>query len=231
MPNYVSNTVTFDRKDVDKVKRLVMSDVCEFDFNRIIPMPESLKIASGSCTFDAMCLFNGVGLDKLKERYPDEGEEPDPAVFYNPPYKRSPKTMPELRVFAQLVRENKEKYASSDWYDWAYSNWGTKWNACDPRWSDNVVSFDTAWSDPEPVFVQLAKMLDITFTVVCEEETLAFCSITTYSPERKYEERAEGVAGLVLLGHDREDIIARYEGWCDDEGMAELNKDLDKLGL
>jgi len=229
MPNYVSNTVTFAREDVDKVKRLVMSDDSEFDFNRIIPMPESLKIHSGSCTFDALCLSNCADLDRLKERYSDEGEEPDPSVFY--PYARDPETMPELRVLARLIQFNQDQYGHGDWYDWACEKWGTKWNACEPYWSDNTVSFDTAWADPEPIFVQLAKLLGITFTVECEEESLAFCSITTYSPDGKDQETAEGIAGLVLLGQDREDIIARYEDWYDEKEMEELNKELDALGL
>lgn len=225
MPNYVSNTVTFDPKDVDKVQRLVMSDDSEFDFNRIIPMPESLMIHSGSCTYDAIRLLNGEDLDKLKERYPDEGEEPDPSVFY--PYARTPETMPELRAFAKLVKFNQDQYGHGDWYDWAYANWGTKWNACKPCWSDDSVYFDTAWSDPEPVFVQLAKLLGITFTVECEEESLAFCSVTTYSPDGKDEETAEGLEGLKLLGYSREEVIERYsEDWLeeDPELMEEINK-------
>ena len=229
MPNYVSNTVTFDPKDVEKVKRLVVSEAREFDFERIIPMPESLKICSGSSTWDADELIKGNPVSE--ERDPDEGEEPLPSKFYDPPYDYHPKTLPELRVFARLIQLNRERYKFPDWYDWSYANWGTKWNACEPYWSDNVVHFDTAWSDPEPIFIQLSKLLGITFTVECEEESLAFCSITTYSPDGKETESAEGLAGLVLLGQDREDIIARYEDWYDEEEMEELNKELDALGL
>lgn len=229
MPNYVYNTVTFAHEDVEKVKKLVVTADRAFDFDRIIPMPESLKIVSGSSTFDADRLLKGEAVSA--ECYPDEGEEPDPSVFYNPPCEKYPKTLPELRVFARLIKSNQDQYGHGDWYDWACANWGTKWNACEPYWSDNVVHFDTAWSDPKPIFIQLSKLLGITFTVACEEEGLAFCSVTTYSPDGYDRESEEGIKGLVLLGQSRDDIIARYEDWYDEEEMEKLNEELDSLGL
>ena len=40
-----------------------------------------------------------------------------------------------------------------DWYDWSIENWGTKWDACEPRIDHNdkdyfSVSFETAWAPP-----------------------------------------------------------------------------------
>lgn len=238
MPNYVYNTIHFNPEDAEKVKALVCSDDREFDFNRIAPMPESLNICSGSCTSDAWAYLTKGYTDDLKKRYPDEGESPDPSYFWTPdestPFRGfpNPKTLPELKVFAEIVRKNKDEYGCTDWYDWHCNYWGTKWNACDPCWYTGCdVSFDTAWSDPEPIYMELAKKLGITFTVECEEESLAFCSVTTYSPDGKDEEVAEGIAGLVLLGQDRDDIIDRYSDWYDEDEMKKLNEELDALGL
>ena len=42
------------------------------------------------------------------------------------------------------------------WYDWSYSNWGTKWDACDKEIEDEEdwaeITFNTAWSPPEGIF-------------------------------------------------------------------------------
>lgn len=36
-------------------------------------------------------------------------------------------------------------------------NWGTKWNAYEVTISNGVVTFDTAWSHPEPVIDELSS--------------------------------------------------------------------------
>jgi len=48
---------------------------------------------------------------------------------------------------------NIKLYKHKDWYDWRLSNWGTKWDACEPYINNNdinyfSVSFDTAWGPP-----------------------------------------------------------------------------------
>lgn len=47
------------------------------------------------------------------------------------------------------------------WYDWRCKNWGTKWNACDTevaREGDAILlSFDTAWAPPIPIFKEVAR--------------------------------------------------------------------------
>ena len=63
--------------------------------------------------------------------------------------------------------DNLEKYGATTWYDWACKNWGTKWNAMDTRIDvkDRVMTFQTAWSSPEPIVRKCAEMFpDITFT-------------------------------------------------------------------
>src|SRR6056300_1253603 len=52
---------------------------------------------------------------------------------------------------------------TSGWYDWRLEHWGTKWdiyNATCDRMDANtlVLSFDTAWSPPIPVFDKLVDM-------------------------------------------------------------------------
>jgi hypothetical protein len=52
---------------------------------------------------------------------------------------------------------------TSGWYDWRLEHWGTKWdiyNATCERMDANtlVLSFDTAWSPPIPVYDKLVEM-------------------------------------------------------------------------
>lgn len=49
MPNYVSNIVTFRTKN-KKIMELIKGSVQEFDFQKILPMPETLMITEGSET-------------------------------------------------------------------------------------------------------------------------------------------------------------------------------------
>lgn len=46
-----------------------------------------------------------------------------------------------------------------NWYDWHCHFWGTKWNACDCKIEDDdTVTFETAWSVPEPILLKLSEM-------------------------------------------------------------------------
>ena len=53
--------------------------------------------------------------------------------------------------------------SAEGWYDWRCDNWGTKWdiyNTQCSRMDDNtlVMSFNTAWSPPIPIFDKLVDM-------------------------------------------------------------------------
>jgi hypothetical protein len=63
------------------------------------------------------------------------------------------------------------KYGFNNWYDWRYENWGTKWNADEVWISDNEVSFNTAWCNPQPLLVALSrKYPDIQFDIKFADE-------------------------------------------------------------
>lgn len=68
---------------------------------------------------------------------------------------------------------NIKRYGERDWYDWSIENWGTKWNAGDTVVYSDFIEFQTAWSTPIPVFVELSKRLkDITITVDYADEDI-----------------------------------------------------------
>lgn len=170
MPNYVKNIVAFQgsQEEIEKIFAFVGSekeDLC-FDFNKIIPMPESLNIEAGSLEsfgdlyslyIDPNVTFFGEGhkqpeLEKAinnyksemysKERYQTLDQIKDELNS------RNMKLETALKIGKQYF-DNYTKYGSKTWFDWCIKNWGTKWNACDPiRISHNIVIFDTAWDCP-----------------------------------------------------------------------------------
>lgn len=68
------------------------------------------------------------------------------------------------------------KYGFDNWYDWRWKHWGTKWDACDvvdeSEGDDLMISFNTAWSFPTPVVVELSKLFPtLTFNYDANEES------------------------------------------------------------
>lgn len=58
MPNHVKNkvVVTGSQKEIDRFLEEISSETSQFDFNRIIPMPQTLYIQSGSRADDCLLL-------------------------------------------------------------------------------------------------------------------------------------------------------------------------------
>lgn len=141
MPNYVANRVVLVGSDenIKKVVELVKGDEGVFDFNKIVPMPETF------IKYDTTNHPNGKQL-VVGQRISWE--------------KDSPVVTEELvEEYKQATREQEEKYGVVGWYDWRLRNWGTKWNACDARVTeDGVFFFDTAWNAPIRVLAALSKL-------------------------------------------------------------------------
>jgi len=67
---------------------------------------------------------------------------------------------------------------SGNWYNWNVANWGTKWDACDAYIGKEdittgsiSISYNTAWSIPEPVMgAMVDQHRELRFEFWCEEE-------------------------------------------------------------
>lgn len=176
MPNHITNIVKVSGSP-EKVKELflyVKGEKSEFDFNKIIPMPESLHITSGSNVDNAIAILSN-DLDKfnemldwgwVKEEKIKTVEELQKVLLK----KLSPKDMQE----GKIALDNILKYGHKDWYSWSIANWGTKWNAYDiVKNNDNEIVFDTAWSTPFPVIEKLAqKFPELTIIVHFADEDI-----------------------------------------------------------
>jgi hypothetical protein len=74
--------------------------------------------------------------------------------------------------FQNIVPMNMDlmKEDNENWYEWRLKNWDTKWDSCEVLLSERdnslMYSFDTAWSPPMNVYVELSKQYPRTTLIV-----------------------------------------------------------------
>jgi hypothetical protein len=95
------------------------------------------------------------------------------------------------------MKANIEKHGYPTWYEFANSNWGTKWEAREPTHQSNedgsvTIWFDTAWSPPIAIYEKLEEM--------------------GFEVEATYCEQGFGYAGWYADGEDNEHSISFYDG-------------------
>lgn len=163
MPNHVKNIVKMkgittlpvftEKESYDK--KMVMS----LDFEKIIPMPESLRITSG--TMEALAVEAAIRKAAAAAKEPF-GPKICPAMTdseYKAALTKSNETEDELCKLGAQYIHNLIFHGAATWYDWCIEHWGTKWNAYENTQVDSdTITFETAWSAPAPIIAQLAKM-------------------------------------------------------------------------
>lgn len=223
MPNHVTNILKISG-DEELVKRIrdEISDVDEdgdtrfIDFNKIIPMPESLRITSGSSTDQGIAILRYRAgdpkdiLDMLTWTWVRNEGITDPDVLVERLLKNA--NLEE----AQIALDNLEKYGHKDWYSWAIDAWDTKWNAYSQEdLGEDGISFQTAWSNPLVVMAALSlKYPDAEFNVKYADEDLGqnVGEYTLRGGNIVYEDFPEGgseealIMAIDITGY--EDIIA-----------------------
>ena len=151
MPNYVRNRISFEG-DPNEISRMLESIQVEkygigsIDFNKILPMPESLNIEAGSRTDEGLRMYQGYL--HAKEQNQPTGK-----------YLRYQTEHPENWEMGKQAYQNIQKYGASTWFDWCVENWGTKWPALQDDISvrENELCFDTAWSFPNGIVEKLSR--------------------------------------------------------------------------
>ena len=155
MPNHVKNIVKM--QGITKLPLFTMDQGEEcFDFNKIIQMPKSLEIEAGSQEDVAIeAVMRKLSSEKYSFRRRDYCKMSDEEF-----QKRlHGKTEDELARIGLQYISNKVLYGATTWYDWCCDNWGTKWNAYSNEQEDeDTISFETAWSNPEPIMLKLSEM-------------------------------------------------------------------------
>jgi hypothetical protein len=141
-----------------------------FDFNRFIPMPESLHVEASTVAEWAYLVFYGRPEEALKSRANEAN-----ATTIEQLREQFALKHPKARELADIYHFNNENYGCFTWYEWANANWGTKWNACDVSIADRddglEVFFQTAWSFPERILtLMVSQFPELEFMGTADEE-------------------------------------------------------------
>lgn len=70
----------------------------------------------------------------------------------------------------EKIKSLENEFGSSNWFEWAEKNWGTKWGCCDGEIIKNSYVYQTAWS---PLSIELIHELSVdlpSFHYIWEEE-------------------------------------------------------------
>jgi len=181
MPNYAVNEVIIHAKGkkLEEILNSIRRDGDVFgsiDFNKLIPMPESLNLAAGSITQHSVCAFishiHAQGQAAIEQQTDElftamqitkgflagasyrmsEEEITKLAVRYD-------KTPEEFIALGKQYVDNMKEHGAAHWYEWASKHWGTKWNVVEGNHltAPNTLRFETAWDAPHPILLALSK--------------------------------------------------------------------------
>lgn len=169
MPNWVRTSINVvgTSDEIKNVIDFVKGNESDFDFNKIIPMPDELQITDGS---------NGVtGEEYIRAIAVPENERTDEDKDIIELFKKFEEKYPDAAKMAlelgQKYIDNLQKYGFRTWYDWRRYNWGTKWNASEAWEYDGNFVFNTAWCFCEPVIKRLSEIFpDVSIDFVFADE-------------------------------------------------------------
>lgn len=195
MPNYVAQKITC-LTDGFKTIEDIMNKYCTdgmFDFEKLIPMPEELKVEVSSNSKNGFVLYvhdlkdpilKHTILTKKSALNKGEYDESEYDERYNELRNIVRKGSPEeqkMLALGEAIAKNLIKYGYTDWYEWSCDKWGTKWNASHTRTGKIIgewhsyVQFDTAWNEARPIIEELSRRYpDSAFGVKYAEETMDY---------------------------------------------------------
>lgn len=170
MPNHITNRLTiivnehtlFKQEELLRIRKEIKGEQEEqyIDFHKIAPIPKELE-----GTVSPMRIISQEEYD-IQE-----------AKIATDDLTENEKNWGISRGLTQaLADEYKAKFGHCDWYGWQTANWGTKWNGYDQYSDDdNVIEFNTAWSTPYSLLVNLSKKYpQATFEVEYADEDFGY---------------------------------------------------------
>ena len=229
MPNWCSCSVTIDcsAELFNEICAYVRSEDNVFDFDKIIPMPETLKNEPGLprdraiayCVTERLTIpVEQTNLSELiSNLFSSDWAHEVVAELATWAETASDEDKNELYASGKQYMYNKENYGSFDWYDWRIESWGTKWNSENASLHETSFVFETAWNPCTPVISALAAQFPAThIRFDYTESGWGFCGAIEY---------LNGVPVYMLTGD-------YYEIWPEDnEDETCTNIDEEKLPL
>lgn len=180
MPNHITNIIELEcsrerSKEIMEFLRADGQDYGSVDFNKLVPMPESLNIQSGSETDRGIEIYltavnpntKDFGLEKMSSNEFDflETMLNNERMFGKYDSNLSDERITSFTKYnpfetyvetGKIAVDNFRQYGATTWYEWCIANWGTKWNAYDCYTDDPCggrLEFNTAW-DGVPSIIQ-----------------------------------------------------------------------------
>lgn len=170
MPNYIYNIVRM--KGITELPLFTsIGDSIHFDFNKLVPTPEALKVESSTKTTESVlyyctkqCSRPISALSKKELALLRMLINPELLEQLFQKVSTRMKTTPiseqeQLYQDGGMYFSNYMTYGVPTWYEWCRRRWGTKWSGLDAKFlSRDTVSFYTAWSPPAPLLRRLSRM-------------------------------------------------------------------------
>lgn len=201
MPNWVRHNVVIkgNKEEIARCYEQITKGENNFSFNNIIPMPKELNVDAGFM----------ADIAEQWNKASDEGKK----VIED---KNGITDNKEKKAELQIYLDNIAKFGFPTWYEWSLHNWGTKWDACeadcDCYEGTITITFETAWSTPVPIFMELSRQFpDLTTYVEYADEDLG-CNCGTYT-----------ISNGQILEEESKDLEFACEMW----GISPEELDLD----
>ena len=162
MPNYVQIrfTVEGSPEDLAAFSAGVATDERRFDFERLIPMPKSLRVESGSSSSTG---YAAASRDPQEvARYLSMPWVRQLGITSADQFVEYVRTqLPDTYALGLVCVQNVAEHGHPTWYEWSLEHWGVKWNAGSLEVTEHgdklEYYFEAANSFPEPVFEALAS--------------------------------------------------------------------------
>lgn len=172
MPNHITNQITFgsDSAALTAFQRMLHDMRMEgqplgsFDFNKLLPMPGELNIECGSRTDAGLKLYTGFIRESAivaeATMFAAEDERTAAVAKLLAKWDAIEKNDPDTWALGEKAFRNIQKYGHPTWYEWCNQNWGSKWNAYQPRplrEDDHTMVFYTAWASVPKIISLLSR--------------------------------------------------------------------------
>ncbi len=244
MPNWVRNRLIIRGPQYKEViHKITTFDEYEkkvvLDFNKIIPMPESIRDMESSSKvpqyielfinsikktdefkkYISVIVLNGGNYVTLKD---DEYNKKLQEIVQEKRFDGSRKFRNEQDVldYGRKALDNILNYGVVDWYDWSLQNWGTKWNAHETEIEDNVILFDTAWSPVPELMEKLSAMFPENYFEYdfAEEQICVLCGEFEFA-------NGDCTRELIFEEGSKESYEKGFELWPGTKRYYKFNKD------